>query len=183
MTAVLTETWVAICRYDDLLPERGAAALVDGEQVALFRTYEGEVFAVSNYDPFSEAYVMSRGIVGSKGDLRLEPAYDYAGAIVHHLTIDGETQQKTYEKRDQFAPELIYFSNCILEDEEPEPSIEEGLLDVRVIEAVLSAARTGQAIELQPAVRQRRPAVDQAMYVRPFDKPPKTIDAPSPSAS
>lgn len=68
MTAVLTETWVAICRYDDLLPERGAAALVDGEQVALFRTYEGEVFAVSNYDPFSEAYVMSRGIVGSKGD-------------------------------------------------------------------------------------------------------------------
>ena len=59
--------WTAVCRYDDLLPERGACALVDGQQVALFRTYDGEVYALSNYDPFGKAFVLSRGIVGTRG--------------------------------------------------------------------------------------------------------------------
>lgn len=60
--------WTVVCGYDDLLPERGAAALVDGTQVALFRTHTGEVFAIGNQDPFSGANVLSRGIVGSRGD-------------------------------------------------------------------------------------------------------------------
>ncbi|GII79149.1 nitrite reductase small subunit [Sphaerisporangium rufum] len=60
-------TWTRVCAYADLLPERGAAALVLGRQIALFRTFDGEVFAVGNRDPFSGAYVMSRGIVGSRG--------------------------------------------------------------------------------------------------------------------
>lgn len=63
-----TRIWIRVCRYHDLLPERGAAALLDTGQVAIFRTHDGEVYAVSNRDPFSGAYVMSRGIVGSRGD-------------------------------------------------------------------------------------------------------------------
>jgi NAD(P)H-dependent nitrite reductase small subunit len=71
--------WVAVCRLDDLVPERGAAALVAGEQVALFRlpatgapgaapgAGTEEVLAVQQLDPFMDAYVMSRGIVGSRG--------------------------------------------------------------------------------------------------------------------
>jgi nitrite reductase (NADH) small subunit len=66
-TQTLVQQWVPVCRYDDLIPERGVAALVGEVQVAIFRTYEGEVFAVGNADPFSGAYVMSRGIVGSAG--------------------------------------------------------------------------------------------------------------------
>ena len=58
-----------VCRYDALLPERGVAALVGEVQIALFRTHEGQVFAVGNQDPFSGANVMSRGIVGSRGDV------------------------------------------------------------------------------------------------------------------
>ncbi|HZO66788.1 MAG: nitrite reductase small subunit NirD [Kribbellaceae bacterium] len=58
-----------ICRYDDLLPERGVAALVRGRQVAVFRTYDGAVYALDNRDPFSGANVLSRGIVGSRGDV------------------------------------------------------------------------------------------------------------------
>lgn len=58
-----------VCRYDALLPERGVAALVGEVQIALFRTHDGRVFAVGNYDPFSGANVMSRGIVGSRGDV------------------------------------------------------------------------------------------------------------------
>lgn len=56
--------WTVVCRYDALIPERGVAALVDGEAVAVFRTHDGVLHALSNTDPFSEASVLSRGIVG-----------------------------------------------------------------------------------------------------------------------
>jgi len=59
-------TWVAVCRLDDLARERGAAALVDGVQVALFRLADNRVLAVQQHDPFCDAYVLSRGIVGSR---------------------------------------------------------------------------------------------------------------------
>jgi nitrite reductase (NADH) small subunit len=58
-----------VCRYDVLLPERGVAALIGDVQIALFRTHDGSVYAIGNHDPFSGANVMSRGIVGSRGDV------------------------------------------------------------------------------------------------------------------
>ena len=63
-----TPTWVPVCRLDDLPPERGSAALVDGVQVALFRTFDDAVYAVQQLDPYSGAHVLSRGIVGTRGD-------------------------------------------------------------------------------------------------------------------
>jgi nitrite reductase (NADH) small subunit len=65
----ITMRWTAICPYDRLEPERGVAALVGGEQVAIFRTHDGELFAIDNRDPVAGANVMSRGIVGSRGDI------------------------------------------------------------------------------------------------------------------
>jgi nitrite reductase (NADH) small subunit len=69
MTAQLVRTWSAVCAFDALLPERGVAALVEGEQVAVFRTFDGMLHAIGNQDPFSGAFVLSRGIVGSSGDV------------------------------------------------------------------------------------------------------------------
>ncbi|HEX6077810.1 MAG TPA: nitrite reductase small subunit NirD [Micromonosporaceae bacterium] len=66
-TAVLSPQWTAVCRLADIFPERGVAALVDGKQVALFRTDDDRVYAIGNLDPFSGAYVLCRGIVGSRG--------------------------------------------------------------------------------------------------------------------
>jgi nitrite reductase (NADH) small subunit len=60
--------WTAVCRLDDLLPERGAAAMLDGVQVAVFRLYDGAVRAIGNRDPLSGANVRSRGIVGTRGE-------------------------------------------------------------------------------------------------------------------
>jgi nitrite reductase (NADH) small subunit len=64
--------WTPVCRVTDLLAERGVAALVSGpagpHQVAVFRTFEGMLYALDNRDPFSGAYVMSRGIVGTRAD-------------------------------------------------------------------------------------------------------------------
>ncbi|WP_028656242.1 nitrite reductase small subunit NirD [Nocardioides sp. J54] len=63
-----TQTGVgtAVCRLDQVRREAGVAALVDGEAVAVFRTYDDEVFALSNFDPFGKASVLARGIVGSR---------------------------------------------------------------------------------------------------------------------
>lgn len=67
-TVDVETTWVAVCRLKALTPERGAAALVAGVQIALFRTHDDRVHAVQQLDPFSGAHVISRGIVGSRGD-------------------------------------------------------------------------------------------------------------------
>src|SRR6266700_698426 len=66
---VAGQAWTAVCRYDDLQPERGVAALVDGEQVALFRAFDGTLYAIGNQDPFTGAFVLSRGIVGTRGGI------------------------------------------------------------------------------------------------------------------
>lgn len=60
--------WTDVCALDDLTPERGAAALVGRAQVALFRTHDDRVYAVQQDDPYSGAHVISRGIVGSRGE-------------------------------------------------------------------------------------------------------------------
>jgi nitrite reductase (NADH) small subunit len=67
MTIVASATrWAAVCRLDDLLPERGAAALFGDLQVAVFRLYGDTVRAIGNRDPACGAYVLSRGIVGTR---------------------------------------------------------------------------------------------------------------------
>lgn len=57
-------SWKPVCRVADLEVERGAAALVRGQAVALFRTRDGGVYALANHDPFSPTTVLARGIVG-----------------------------------------------------------------------------------------------------------------------
>ena len=64
---VAPETWVSVCRIKAIVPFTGIAALIGGEQVAIFRlASDSECYAISNFDPFSQAYVLSRGLVGDK---------------------------------------------------------------------------------------------------------------------
>ena len=57
--------WVEVCALDDITPNTGVAALIENQQIALFRVgHEKRVYALSNQDPFSKAFVMSRGILG-----------------------------------------------------------------------------------------------------------------------
>jgi nitrite reductase (NADH) small subunit len=63
--------WVRICALDDIVPNTGVCALLNNEQVAVFRLNDGaetRVFAIGNYDPNSEASVLSRGLVGNLGE-------------------------------------------------------------------------------------------------------------------
>jgi nitrite reductase (NADH) small subunit len=61
------DSWYPVCVLDDLEPEWGEAALVAGRQVAVFRLWDGSVRAIDNEDPVTGSFVMSRGIVGSRG--------------------------------------------------------------------------------------------------------------------
>ncbi|MGH3334011.1 MAG: nitrite reductase small subunit NirD [Nocardioidaceae bacterium] len=59
-------TWTLVCPLEGLTVERGAAALVNGQAVAVFRTHDDAVYAIGNHDPFSKASVLARGIVGTR---------------------------------------------------------------------------------------------------------------------
>jgi len=63
-----TATWVEVCSTADLEPDAGVCALVKGHQIAIFHIPKLDaVFAIGNYDPFSQANVLARGLTGDIG--------------------------------------------------------------------------------------------------------------------
>lgn len=68
-SAAVRAGWVRVCAVADLEVERGRAALFGDTQFALFLLHSGRVHAVSNLDPYSDAHVMSRGIVGTRQEI------------------------------------------------------------------------------------------------------------------
>lgn len=133
-------------------------------------------FTVSN----AIASISSYRIAGTDGELRVEPAYDYTEKLEHYLTVDGKRSHESFSKRDQFAPELDYFSRCIAEGKEPEPSAEEAIDDVRVLEAILQSAQSGKLIPLTPRTRARRPNSSLEAKKTAVSEQ-DTVNAPSPS--
>jgi glucose-fructose oxidoreductase len=129
---------------------------------------------------FGSAKVSQYRLVGTKGDLTLEPAFEYASALRHKLTLEGVTKERRFAKRDQFAPELLYFSDCIVQNRDPEPSAQEGLADVRVIRALYRSAETGQPVALAPYAKDERPGLEQEIRRPPIDKP-QVVHAEAPS--
>jgi glucose-fructose oxidoreductase len=99
--------------------------------------------------------------VGTKGRVVLEPAYEYSEALKQTVTIDEKPEEKSFPHTGQFGGEIEAFSTCILEDKNPEPSAEEALGDLRVIEAIFTSAEQGRPVRLKPFQRTIRPAPDQ----------------------
>ena len=107
-------------------------------------------------------------------------AYEYSSAMTHTLTIKGNGKRRTFAKRDQFAPELIYFSDCIREDKEPEPSGAEGMADIRVINGLYRSAENQSPVALSEFEEVARPAPNQEI-TRPAVKKPSLYHAEAPS--
>ena len=63
-TMIETGTWTDICALDDIIPNTAVGALLGQSQIAVVRFGRDQVYALSNFDPFSRAMVISRGIVG-----------------------------------------------------------------------------------------------------------------------
>jgi glucose-fructose oxidoreductase len=129
---------------------------------------------------FGAAEISRYTLVGTKGCLTLQPAYNYSKALAQQITIGDKTTSKKFAKSDHFAPQLIYFSDCILRNTIPEPSGWEGLADVRIVQAIYESARTGKKIELSNFHRKKRPGMNQEIR-RPAHGKPSTIKAESPS--
>lgn len=119
-------------------------------------------------------------IVGTKGSVRLESAYEYSVGMKAVTRIDGSTKTTHYPVHDQFAPQLRYFSRCILHKANPEPSGHEGLIDVAIIEALQRSARTGRSVEMNIPLKKTRPSLRQA---KRMSKPrvPAQIQVTSPT--
>lgn len=98
---------------------------------------------------FGSADVSRYEVIGTEGRVVLEPAYDYVEELEYKLVHDKREERHKTPRRDQFAPELLHFAECILEHKEPRPSGYEGLADLRVIEALHQSARTGRAVRIE----------------------------------
>jgi predicted dehydrogenase len=120
-------------------------------------------------------------VVGTRGRVTLDRAYEYAEGLASQVTIGGREQKKQTGKHDQFAAELLYFSDCILQDRTPEPSGAEGLADIRVIEAMEKAIKTGRWVSVSIPKPKRRPTLKQAAARPPVPREPPLIEVESAS--
>lgn len=117
-------------------------------------------FATADYD-----------LIGSKGRIRLEKGYEYSTTMNLKTYEDRKIITKKYPKRDQFSPELIYFSDCIQKKKKPEPSGEEGLADIKIIEALLLSIDLGSPITLDEINKKSHPSEVQKITRPSFVKP------------
>jgi nitrite reductase (NADH) small subunit len=85
--------WIRVCALADLTPGRGAALLVGGQQVAAFRDRAERLYALDNRDPFSGAYVLARGLLGSRGSVPvlISPMYKQAFDLRDGTCLDEDT--------------------------------------------------------------------------------------------
>lgn len=144
------------------------------ESVTVMMRFPGERLACFTCG-FGHAKVSRYEVIGTKGLLEMESAYTFHGMIRQSITLDGEVERRLFRKRDQIAPEILHFSDCIRLDREPEPSGKEGLIDVRIIEALNASVKQGRAIRMTelPAEREEeRPTLKQEKHLPPVSAPP-----------
>jgi predicted dehydrogenase len=125
-------------------------------------------FAAADYD-----------LIGSRGRIRLEKAYEFSRPMTLKIYEERKIITKKYPKRDQFRPEILYFSECIQKKKKPEPSGEEGLADIKIIEAFLLSIDLGSPIRLDEFSKKIRPSETQKI-TRPALARPKLFNAVDP---
>lgn len=119
-------------------------------------------------------------IVGTKGSIVADPAYEYAEGLGYELTIGEKKKKKKFAKSDQFAPELVYFAQCVRARRMPEPSGKEGLIDVAIIEAIHESLASGQWVKLSDTPRkQNRPTLRQEIRRPAVPREPPLVQAES----
>jgi predicted dehydrogenase len=156
-------------RFEQIHEMAAAILRFPGERLASFTSSLGSA-SVDRYT-----------VVGTKGDVRVTPGYGYHDDRELITTVDGKERKETFKRGDQFGAELVYFSQCILDDSAPEPGGLEGTADIRVIEAILKSMRSGQAVRLPQSRLIQHSGKDQKIELPPV-KPPKIVHAQSPSA-
>jgi predicted dehydrogenase len=119
-------------------------------------------------------------VVGELGDIFVQPAYQVGSKIEYTTTIAKKKSHEGFPKTDHFGGELKYFSDCIRYNREPEADGEEGMLDVRVFEAIERSLRTGEVQRLAPYYRSKRPIPSQVEELYAVSEP-SLVHASKPS--
>jgi glucose-fructose oxidoreductase len=172
------EPEAVVARSADNGDPRFAAEGVD-EMTAATLVFPGERLAQFTVS-FGAADVGGYRVMGTEGDLLVEPAYSYAEPLTHELTVKGRTRKRTFGKRDQIAPEIVHFAECVMSGEDPEPDGREGLADVRIVEAIYRSADAGGApVRLAPFDKHDRPSLEQERR-RPAHGKPEVVRAEAP---
>jgi predicted dehydrogenase len=119
-------------------------------------------------------------VVGTKGSVVCEPAYEYAEGLAYELTVGEKTRKKQFSKSDQFAPELVHFAQRARARRKPEPSGKEGLIDVAIIEAIHRSISSGKWVSMEDTPRKRRrPSLRQEMRRPAVPREPRIVHAES----
>jgi predicted dehydrogenase len=155
-------------RFDDVAEMSSAVMRFPGDRLAVFTCS----FGATDRDTYD--------VIGTKGVLKMDPAYAMHGPIKCEVTVGGKTRKATYQQRDQFAPELVYFSDCILNNKEPEPGGAEGLRDVRIIAALQQSAANGKPVAIASEPTAKRPTLAQEIR-KPAIEEPELVRAAAPS--
>ena len=129
---------------------------------------------------FGAAQTADFEVIGTKGKLRASQAFDYSLPVTVEWTVDGRTRRNAFPLRDQFAPGLIYFSDCILKDCKPEPSGMEGLRDVHIIHRLYQSINSRAPVKLEQFKRQYYPGLKLEMR-RPAVARPKLVHVVAPT--
>jgi predicted dehydrogenase len=152
------------------VPETVSAMLkFPGDRIASFICSFGTTDDISRFE-----------VAGTKGLISVDPAFGYQGELSYKLTVGGKESLHKTPKRDQFAPELIHFADCILQNKEPNPCGFEGQKDVRIIAAIEESIRRGEKVLLEALPGTVRP--DKTLIrEKPAVKNPKLVNVQAPS--
>jgi predicted dehydrogenase len=118
-------------------------------------------------------------IVGTKGSVVVDPAFEYAEGLSYEVTVGERKKRKKFAKSDQFAPELVHFSKCIRANKRPEPSGIEGLIDVAIIEAIHRSIGSGGWALVEAPEKRARPTLRQEIRRPAVPREPKLVQAES----
>jgi len=129
---------------------------------------------------YSTSSINSFVVGGTKGVIEMKPAFTYGKPMAQYRNIQGEESQETFNATDQFAGEVEYFSECILCQRQPEPNGTEGLADVRIIEAIVTACEQNKSVKLEPVPGLRRIDVEGQLKKIKYKKPPEPVNTKSP---
>lgn len=133
-------------------------------------------FVISYYGNTTQAYT----VVGTKGSVEMNPGYMYGKSLAQKIAIGQKESSESFKNTDHFGGELKYFSDCVLHGRDPEPDGEEGYADVRVLEGILTALKTGEPQELEAFERSKR--IDPAAQKQELaaQKSPELVNTSNP---
>ncbi|MFL6451285.1 MAG: Gfo/Idh/MocA family protein [Bryobacteraceae bacterium] len=142
-----------VCAVGTRHPESGLGDF-DHTVAVTLRFPENRIaqFTLTYYGNTIDSYT----VVGTKGNVVMSPGYMYGVPLAQQTTIGQKQSEESFKNTDHFGGEMKYFSDFILNGTDPEPDGEEGYADVRVLEGVLRALKTGTAQTLEPFERSKR---------------------------